>query len=222
VNVDNDAHAPTKTGKYSPQGTPENAESFDQIVTDVASAAVKRSVEITSFNHPVVGAGGITGGIAHATVKIANRSTTPVDAPGHTPGTSLPIPGAEKDVVIQIEVFQGEMDPTTDAKTPSSLPRGTFPPHAVGRKSVVFDGVGGYNSQDYASQRAASAGPPQFLASSYDGGKNPGNIFDNMLRNLNKGKYAKANLLKRIRLVSFDGSPVVLFEQDSPGVWRRK
>jgi len=221
IDVGTDAHAPIRTGRYSPQGTPEKAASFDLTVHD-ASGVVLRSVEVTSINKPVTTTGHIAEGIGHATTKIVKRNTTPVDAPGHPSGTPLPIPGVEQEVVIQIEFFHGERDPEAKVQTPSATAPGVFPPFAPGRKSFVFDGLGGYSAQDYVPQRPAVAGPKESPAKNYDGGRNPGNILDNLFAKLNQGAYPDASLLKRIRVVGFDGRPIALFEQDASGKWSRK
>jgi hypothetical protein len=181
VNVANDARTPTKTGKYSPRGAPERAESFDQTVTDAATGAAKRSIEITSVSKPVTGPGDISSGIEHATVKIEKRLTTPVDAPGHASGTPLPIPGS-KEVVIQVNLFRGELDPTTGALAPASGTAGSMPTPTAGRKSVMFDGLGGYEYNDYVPQRPAGAA---FKPRNYHGEPNPGNVLDNVLASLN-------------------------------------
>jgi hypothetical protein len=85
---------------------------------------------------------------------------------------------------------------------------------------VVFDGLGGYDFQDYA-RRPASVGPPEFKAAQYEGSKNPGNLFDAMLERLQAGQYSNTDLLTRIDVVQFDGTVLAVFENQS-GTWSRK
>src|SRR5262249_34387274 len=218
VDVGGDAHAPKKHGQYSPHGTQLTAPSFDQAVTD-ASGAITRSVEITSVQKPVKAASDFTTPIAEKTEKLVERATLRVDAPGHAPGSVVPIPGKEKDLVIQIDLFRGQHDPATDVLTAGGGAPGAFPAHVPGRKSVVFDGLGGYSFQDHAPKRPSGA---DFTPPKYKGNPNPGNVFADLLANLKAGQYSNTNLLTRIRVVGFDGSPIALFEKDAAGVWNKK
>jgi hypothetical protein len=215
VVVGGDLHAPVHTGRLSPLGTPERAPSFD-----LATTRTPRSIEVTTADHPVTSAADFSNGIGHATSKLNDRSTSPVDAPGHPSGTPLPITGL-KEVVIRFEFFHGQQHPKTKARRPGGSSLGTFPAHAPGEKSVVFDGLGGYEFQDFAAARPASAGGPAYVPSDRNGMPNPGNLIDDLLVQLGRN-MAKANTLDRVRLVSYDHTLVAEFSRDpATGQWRK-
>jgi Domain of unknown function (DUF4157) len=218
VEVGGDVNPPVKTRQVSPQGTPQKAQSFDLTVKDKASGVVKASIESTTVDNPVTSAAGLTEAMRHVTSKITSRAHEPVDAPGHTSGTPLPIPG-QKEAVIHLELFQGEFNPATETMAPASgIPAGTMPAHTPNQKSLVLDGRGGYRFQDYAPNRPSGA---DFVPSTYQGQPNPGNIVESVLANLNANRYANPALLSRIRLVGLDGTPIAEFVSQPSGRWTR-
>jgi hypothetical protein len=210
VTVGQDARAPTRTGRFSPRGTPEKAPSFD-----LSTANQQRSIEVTSVASPVVAAGDLSDAIAHATAKVHARSTEPVDAPSHASGAPLPIAGT-KEVVIRINLFHGVQVLDTGTMTVGGSRRGELPESSAGLSSVAFDGTGKYRFQHFAAARPVNAGGPSYTPTTFRGDPNPGSIIDNTLTMLNRQQFAKAHLLDRIRLVSADHSPVAEFVRD-PG-----
>ena len=183
---------------------------------DAASGTVKRSVESTSAKEPVVGADGITEAVKHITGKIQTRAVEPVDAPGHPSGTPLPIPGPHEGV-IAIELFRGEIVGSV-SPVQTAHPGTGMAAHTPNAKSVVFDGAGNFEYQDYVPARP---GDKMFKPSGYKGRKNPGNILDEILGELNAGKYADPGLLKRLRLVTPDHATLAVYDNVS-GTWVRR
>ena len=120
-----------------------------------------------------------------------------------------------------MEFSHGEHFPATTTTIPGGSVPGQLPPHTPGQRSVVYDGLGGYECQDYVAARPSASGGPAFIPSTYDGFPNPGNVLANVLTILNRGEYGGSHLLDRIRLVQFDHSPVAEFVRDAgSNEWR--
>lgn len=211
VSVGGDAHAPTKAGQVSPMGSPLMAPSFD-----INTTVVRRSIEIATVDTPIRKPSDIAPGLEHAVWKIKQRAKLPVDAPGHSPGETLPIPG-QREVVIRLEFFHGEIDGDGSVQSQGGSPLGSFPPNVSGRKSVAFDGAGRWQYQNHLPD----APTPTLVPARWDSLPNPGDTIAVLISLLDRS-FADANLLDRVRLVHMDHTPIAELVKDGSGKWTRE
>ena len=187
-------------------GTSDKANTIDNAVLD-ASGNVIRSVEVTTVDNPVFGAGDLRRQMGQVGYKVDRRTIEAVThTPGGTPGAIERVPG-EIEGVIRLEFAYGTMQGTTMTPGPGTPTRGTFPPPSATGPSTVFDGFGGH--QEYRWNPRTLAPYP----------KRAEDVLDEILKTLQGGGYTGSSHVKRYRFVHHDHTPIAVIEKNTAGLW---